>query len=323
MLSSKAANSQLDITAGLTKWRVFVAIAESGSITRAALYLGSNQSLLSRQLNALERECKARLFLRTGRGMQLSEFAQRILPQVKTLLADAKLLEETIQGRSPLPAGLVTLGLLPSTAQPLIHHLFERIRSQFPEIKIKLTEGSSGQVDQWLTDGRIDIAILYRYGATLPVSERSLAMVDTYLIGAAGDALTDKQEVCFSALDRLPFVLPGAPNGLRNALETIGRLERVSITTEIEAESLPLMKSLVAEAKIYTLLPLHAVWREVQDGSLQAAKVTNPALQRHISMVLPNKSNGPSRAVSTVADLIEDIVNQMVGHGMWHPGTPR
>ena len=40
-----------------------------GSLTRAALFLDSNQSLLSRHLNALERECKARLFNRTGRGV--------------------------------------------------------------------------------------------------------------------------------------------------------------------------------------------------------------------------------------------------------------
>ncbi|MFC3216844.1 LysR family transcriptional regulator [Comamonas sp. JC664] len=43
-----------------------MAIAELGSLTRAALFLDSNQSLLSRQLNALERDCGARLFNRTG-----------------------------------------------------------------------------------------------------------------------------------------------------------------------------------------------------------------------------------------------------------------
>jgi hypothetical protein len=66
MQSSKATNLQLDLTSDLTKWRAFLAIAELGSLTRAALFLNSNQSLLSRHLNALERECNARLFNRTG-----------------------------------------------------------------------------------------------------------------------------------------------------------------------------------------------------------------------------------------------------------------
>ena len=70
--SSKPTEIRLDIAADLHKWRAFIAIGELGSLTRAALYLDSNQSLLSRQLNALERECGARLFNRTGRGVELS-----------------------------------------------------------------------------------------------------------------------------------------------------------------------------------------------------------------------------------------------------------
>ena len=57
-----------------------MAIGELGSLTRAALFLDSNQSLLSRQLNALERECGARLFNRTGRGVELSEVGAAPVP---------------------------------------------------------------------------------------------------------------------------------------------------------------------------------------------------------------------------------------------------
>ena len=80
MQPGKATQIQLDITSDLQKWRAFLAIAELGSLTRAGLYLDSNQSLLSRQLNALERECAVRLFNRTGRGVELSEVGQRIFP---------------------------------------------------------------------------------------------------------------------------------------------------------------------------------------------------------------------------------------------------
>ena len=61
MKASKATQIQLDLTSDLQKWRAFIAIAELGSLTRAAIFLDSNQSLLSRHLNALERDCKARL----------------------------------------------------------------------------------------------------------------------------------------------------------------------------------------------------------------------------------------------------------------------
>src|SRR5207342_1941077 len=93
MNTPKATDFTIDVTADLHKWRAFVAIGELGSLTRASLFLDSNQSLLSRQLNALERECGARLFNRTGRGVELSEVGERLFPRVKALLSDAEQLE--------------------------------------------------------------------------------------------------------------------------------------------------------------------------------------------------------------------------------------
>ncbi|MBU4611541.1 LysR family transcriptional regulator [Achromobacter sp. GG226] len=318
MQAPKATAFHLDVTAGLHKWRAFVAIGELGSLTRAALFLDSNQSLLSRQLNALERECGARLFNRTGRGVELSEVGQRIFPQVKALLADAEQLEAEIRGQAREPGGRVTVGSLPSIGHPLVGRLFTETRSRHPGVTLKILEGSSGQVEEWLADARVDIAILYRYGASLPEHEQSLATVDSYLIGAPGDRLTAPAEVPFATLDGLPFILPSAPNGLRTALDAMARQAHITLSPAIEADSLPLQKSLVAEARLYTVLPIHAVWTEVAEGRLQAARIIDPPFQRTISMAL-SKSKGPARAVSAVAGQIQAIVASMARSGMWRP----
>src|SRR4249919_359272 len=119
-MPTKATDFNIEIAADLHKWRAFVAIGELGSLTRAALFLDSNQSLLSRQLNALERECGARLFNRTGRGVELSEVGQRLFPRVRELLSDAQNLDKEIRGEAREPMGRVTLGSLPSIAHPLV-----------------------------------------------------------------------------------------------------------------------------------------------------------------------------------------------------------
>jgi LysR family transcriptional regulator, nitrogen assimilation regulatory protein len=312
----RATEFKIDIAADLQKWRAFVAIGELGSLTRAALFLDSNQSLLSRRLNALERECGARLFNRTGRGVELSEVGQRLFPRVKALLSEAQLLESEIRGESREPTGRVTLGLLPSIGAPLVGELFAKIRRCYPSVSLKILEGSSGQVEEWLTDARVDIAILYRYGASVPEHEQSLAVVDSYLIGAAGDRPTAGSEVEFGALHELPFILPAAPNGLRTALDAMARQQHLTLAPVIEADSLPLQKLLVAAERLYTVLPLHAVWNEVTDGRLQAAKIVDPPFQRIISMATA-KAKGPARAVSAVAAQIVTIVDAMAQAGMW------
>jgi LysR family nitrogen assimilation transcriptional regulator len=318
MQPPKASDFKIDIAADLHKWRAFVAIGELGSLTRAALFLDSNQSLLSRQLNALERECGARLFNRTGRGVELSEVGQRLFPQVKALLSDAEKLENDIRGEAREPTGRVTLGLLPSIAQSLVGKLFADIRKRHPAVSLKVLEGSSGQVEEWLADARVDIAILYRYGPSLPEMEQSLAVVDSYLIGAAGDKTTAAAEIGFAALHELPFILPSVPNGLRTALDAMARQQRITLAPVIEADSLPLQKSLVATERLYTVLPVHAVWNEVAERRLQASKIIDPPFQRTVAMAT-SKSKGPARAVSAVASQIVEIVDEMARAGMWRP----
>jgi LysR family nitrogen assimilation transcriptional regulator len=316
--TSKATDFKIDIAADLNKWRTFLAIGELGSLTRASLFLDSDQSLLSRQLNALERECGTRLFNRTGRGVELSEAGARLFPLVKALLSDAEHLESEIREGSQQPTGRVTLGMLPSIATPLIGRLFTEARSHYPGVKLKVFEGSSGQVEEWLADSRVDIAILYRYGPSLPEMEQSLAVVDSYLIGPKDDKLTAAPEVGFSALHELPFILPSAPNGLRTALEAIARQQRINLTPVIEADSLPLQRTLTATERLYTVLPLHAVWSEVADGRLQASRIVDPPLQRTVSMAM-SKSKGPPKAVSAIASQIVEIVSDMARAGMWRP----
>jgi len=316
MQSSKATQIRLNLTSDLQRWRAFLAIAELGSLTRAALFLDSNQSLLSRHLNALERECKARLFNRTGRGVTLSDVGQRIFPMVKALLSDAEQLELEIYGEAREPSGRVTIGSLPSITNPIVGRLFKELRARHPAIQLKVLEGSSGQVEEWLADARVDIAILYRYGSAQPESEQALATVDSYLIGAPGDRLTLAPEVAFAALHELPFILPGAPNGLRTALDALARQENITLIPAIEVDSLPLMRSTVAEARLYTVLPIHAVWTEVQEGRLQASKIVSPGVQRIVSMALA-RTKGPTRAMSAVASEIGHIVDQLGHSGMW------
>ena len=78
----------------------------------------------------------------------------------------------------------------------------------------------------------------------------------------------------------------------------------------------------MAGERLYTVLPLHAVWSEVAERRLQAARNVDPPFQRTVSMVLA-KSKGPPRAVSAIASQIGQIVDDMARAGMWRAGGPR
>jgi LysR family nitrogen assimilation transcriptional regulator len=266
------------------KLKLFEQVAEHGSLTKAAVALDSVPSAISRQISALERECGGRLFHRTGRGVALSELGTRILPRVRALLAEANHLSVEIKASAGVPVGEVRFGVLPSLSHPLVNLLHKQIRAQFPGIHIYVFEGSSGQLDEWLANGQVDIAILFRYGKSEIGKEQALAVVDTYLVGPAGDTLTKAATVQFERLDKLPLILPGAPNGLRVTLDQKAKKMGITLNVVLEANSLPIQKDFTEDGTGYTILAGHAVMREVKAGTLQASRIVEPGVERIITL---------------------------------------
>src|SRR5215471_12520681 len=127
------------------KWLLFIKVTELGSLTHAAAALDLPQSVISRQIGALERECGTRLFRRTGRGVVLSDFGEQIFPRVKALIAQADQLSDDISASGGEPLGEVRLGLLPSTVPLLAGPLMRAVAERLPRVRLHLTEGSSVQ----------------------------------------------------------------------------------------------------------------------------------------------------------------------------------
>jgi LysR family transcriptional regulator, nitrogen assimilation regulatory protein len=189
--------------------KLFVTVAETGGLSRAAVALDAVQSSISRQISTLEREFGAQLFHRTGRGVSPTLMGERILPRARALLQSADVLLYKVKSDAHRLMGDVRLGLLPSIARLLIHSLYDKLRSLHPGIKIRVYEGSGGQIEGWLSDGAIDLAIRYRDGRELIKKSELLARTSGYLVGPSGDPLTNRHSIKFVRLDGIPLVLPG------------------------------------------------------------------------------------------------------------------
>lgn len=290
----------------LAKLELFAAVAELGSLTKAAAARNSAQPAISRQIAALERECGGRLFARTGRGMALTELGRKILPRIKTMLATAEDLSEDVGASSGVPMGDVRIGSLPSLYKLLVFPLFRAVRKRFPKIRLHIFEGSGGQIDEWITNGYIDIGLPYRYGNRLRSDTQKLFEVDSCLIGPAGDALTASRTVEFSQLAGIPLVLPGAPSMVRLMLDQLARRKQIQFDIILEADSLQIQKEVVLNGLGYTINPRHAAMTEIDQGLLQASRIVNPAFDRTVVLVTTSV-RPPSLACREVSKLIRQI----------------
>jgi LysR family nitrogen assimilation transcriptional regulator len=269
------------------RWRIFLQIAQAGSLTRAALESGSAQSLLSRQLAALEAECGARLFRRTGRGVVLSEFGERVLPRVQAMLDEARRLGDEVQQARGQPLGDVHVGLLPAAVPWLAERLYRAVRTDFPQVRLHMTEGTSTQLSEMVLAGRLDMALLLREGPDTPPGADSggditLRRMALHLIGAEGDALVRRATLPFARLDGLPLVLPPHPHALRAHLAEIAAQRGVRLRVAVEANSIALQREIAAAGDCYAIVASLAVVSHMQAHRLGATRLVAPVLWRRV-----------------------------------------
>jgi DNA-binding transcriptional LysR family regulator len=287
-------------------WKLFVDAAELGSLSKVALAYGTSQPHISRQISELEQDCGGRLFQRTGRGVVLTELGQRIAPKVRAWLASSDQLANEVRSSASTPIGKVRIGALPSTAHPLMSTLHKRLKQQYPLVQLAVREGQGAQIETWLEDGSVDLAILYRTSPSAKNGDTYLVETATYLVSAAGDPLTSRPTVRFSALHNLPLVHFCRPSSWRNHLEQIAAEHNVSLNVILEADSLSLQKQVVAEGGIYALLGPYAIAAAAKDRRLQSSKLVKPVVTRHIALAMSRHVN-LMLACRTVMQLAREI----------------
>lgn len=294
--------------------KLFVDVAELGSLTKVALAHGTTQPHISRQISELERECGGRLFQRTGRGVVLTELGRRIEPKVRNWLAETDQLVSDIKSTAGTPIGTVRIGIMPSTAHPLVSTLYYRLQEKYPQVKLLVREGQGAQLDTWLENGSVDLALLYRHSARPVNGDVYLIETRTYLVGAAGDALTSQAGVAFSALNNLPLVLFCRPNSWRDRLGELSAAHGVVLNVAAEADSLSLQTEIVARGGVYALLGPYAIAAALKAGRIQAAPLTDPEVPRYIALAM-SRHGQLTLGCRVVMQLIQEIVQAGQGAG--------
>jgi len=141
--------------------RCVVAIAEAGSLTRAAERLGLAQPALTQTLNRLEREIGAKLFARTRRGAALTQAGLAIIDDLRASLAHGDAATERARAMGAGRAGRLTIGFVTHAIYEVLPRALRRLRAEHPQIDVVLCEMSNAEQVDALEGGRIDIALLH------------------------------------------------------------------------------------------------------------------------------------------------------------------
>ena len=173
-------------------------------------------------------------------------------------------------------------------------------------MQLSVREGQGAQLETWLEDGSIDLAVLFRQSSTPKNGDVYLVDTATYLVSAAGDPLTARRTVPFSALHKLPLVLFCRPNTWRDRLDQLGAEHGISLNVVVEADSLSFQTQIVADGGVHALLGPYAIAAASKVYRIQSSKVVHPTILRHIALAM-SRHGELTLACKTVMQETRDI----------------
>ncbi|MEV0375361.1 LysR family transcriptional regulator [Streptomyces sp. NPDC050636] len=192
--------------------RVLCAIADAGSLGRAASDLGYSQSAMSTQLQRIERHFGESLFERHTSGIELTHYGAEVLAQARDVLAHAA----SIGRRSAAGGARVRQPLrLAATNSPVLAGMLVRLRSRLPDLALTVSSVyPSSEIVELLEHGEVDAAIAADYpGRVLrhsaAIALRGIVTEPSFVALPAGHRLRHCREVALADLaDDAWFLTP-------------------------------------------------------------------------------------------------------------------
>ena len=144
----------------LRKLQIFWAVAQGGSVTRAAKMLSLSQPTVSQQLSSLEGTVGNQLFERGSNSLALTEFGALFLRYAETLLRAAQELEDMVLEHGEGRQHSVRIAGVPSALRALMPATMRALQQSGRMVDFDLHEGAPAEVAEMLYARRINIALL-------------------------------------------------------------------------------------------------------------------------------------------------------------------
>lgn len=299
----------------LKQLEYFVHVAELGSFTRASIVIDVAQPALSRQVRQLEVELRQNLLTRNGRGVTLTDAGKLLLEHARGILHQIERAKEDLGLLRGALAGRVAVGLPPSISKRIAVPLTRAFRQQLPDASLSITEALSSALQESVTAGRIDLALLYNPAPSADIDSVVILEEDLYLVGPAQPGGKADETVSLREVAAAPLVIPTKPNSIRMLVEAemanIGCRPAISM----EIDGVAAILDLVIEGVGLAVLSSNAILTAPRPEAFAIRRIENPPLRSRLALALSSQ-----RPTTLTQQAVLKLIREVVSHTM--SGSP-
>lgn len=288
----------------LRQLRYFVHVAKLKSFSHAATHLNVAQSALSRHMRMLESELGVKLLERRARGTEPTAAGKVLLKRATRIIRSVDETKEAVIHTGQGPAGLVSLAIPPSVSSIIAAPLIDCCKRDLPHVTLKLSEGWTGDILEWLLIGHNDLGVIYSSQVDDRVRFKPIITERLTLVGSASDeTLQRRKSFTLRDVSAMPLIVPPEPHGLRKVIEGAFAEHNLAPILAYESQVWSVIRDIVRSGLARAILAPSEVNSDIRRGQLISVPIVEPELRRTLG-VAASRDTGRVPAVMAVFEML-------------------
>jgi DNA-binding transcriptional LysR family regulator len=266
--------------------RLFLALADTGSVSAAARAVHVTQPTASTQLRDISDAVGVPLYELVGKKLYLTEVGQELAATARAISQSWDTFEQQVDGIKGLTRGRLKIAVV-STAKYFMPRLLGAFCQRFPAIDVALEELNRDGVVQRLRENRDDLYIMSMPPADLDLVSEVLMPNPIVVILPTSDPLCRRASLPLGQLAQRRFILREKGSGTRMAVDRHFRQLRFRPDVRLELGSNEAVQEAVAAGLGVGVLSRHALRSPAPQSGVQVAAVDGFPLPAHWHIVHP------------------------------------
>ena len=294
----------------LRSLRLYLAVLEHGSITKASESAHVAQPALGLHIRKLEEELGLHLLERHSRGVRVTEAGALLAKHAEVILRYADLAKEELTNYAKVPSGHVSIGLTPTAREAISVALVERVSRELPAVQLTVKEALSESLVEYLLDHRVDAALVYntREGGDQLVFE-PLASESMYFVYPLEDGQRTQPTITLAEVMHHRLILPTRPHLVRTEVDRLAGSIGVTPNIVHEVDSMPAIRDFVSRGLGCSVMPHGAAVNAAFSTTIGSQLVVEPEIKRILHLAY-SRRRSISKAFQAVINALKALVTE-------------
>lgn len=263
-------------------WKIFVAVAECGTMSQAARDLQITQPSISQAISEIEREYSVLLFERVGKRLYLTDTGRSFLPYTKRLLSMEDELDEFL--RSAASRKQIRIGATVTVGTCLISPLVEELERRIPGIRTVVSVANTQIVENRLLSGELDVGLVEGLVRSPDLRWEPAICDELVFVCSRNHPFCGREQIALSDLTKQSLILREQGSGTRAQLESLLRLRGVAADVRWDCSSTEAILNAVARGHGVSVLSRRLVSDYARGDALWTATFSDADFSRTFSL---------------------------------------